>query len=300
MPANTGIFFCPKPKGQSARNQNLFLIFGSTQQKSVTKQVQFEQAILSYTKTGSGRKTLFAFHGFGQNAQVFNKLSESLTDTYTIYSFDIFFHGNSVWGYDEQPLEKEFWNRLMQELITKESIDEFSVLGYSMGAKFALATLESFPHQTREVFLLAPDGIKTSMWYSLATYPVTLRNLFKSTIRKPQRFNAIAGFAFRTGLIDKGMLRFVEAQMNTEEKRKRVYFSWVVFRHLSFSMQQISSIINQNSIKLLMLVGRFDKIITAKNMNGLTNRVPQAQVEVIDAGHNTIIDASIEILNKTK
>jgi pimeloyl-ACP methyl ester carboxylesterase len=262
----------------------------------ITRLLQFEQATLSYTKTGNGTNVLFAFHGFGQNAQSFNKVSESLSDRYTIYSFDIFFHGNSQWGYHEQPLEKKFWNRLIQKLLSEESIQEFSVLGFSMGGKFALATLEGFPTHVKEVFLIAPDGVKTSMWYSLATYPVALRNLFKSTISKPQRFNAIANFAYRTRLIDKGILRFVESQMNTEQKRQRVYLSWVVFRHLSFNMTEVSKIINQQAIKLIVIVGRFDKIITSRNMTKLTALVPHVQLEVIEAGHNSVVDASVSIL----
>lgn len=262
------------------------------------KQLQFEQARLSYTRTGNGKKVLFVFHGFGQTAQAFNKLSEALSAGYTIYSFDIFFHGNSVWGYHEHPLEKEFWSRMIKKLLDEESITEFSVLGFSMGGKFALATLEALPNRVKEIFLIAPDGIKTSVWYNLATYPIALRNLFKSTIKKPLRFKAIADFAFRAGLIDRGILRFVESQMNTEEKRNRVYFSWVVFRHLSFSMRHISSLITLHTIKLVVIVGTFDKIITAKNMSRLTNLVPHAQLEVIEAGHNNVVDASIEILKK--
>lgn len=189
---------------------------------------------------------------------------------------------------------------MIKEFITAESISEFSVLGYSLGGKFVLATLEGFPDQVKEVFLLAPDGIKTSMWYSLATYPIALRKLFKSTIKKPQRFHAIADFAFRAGLIDRGILRFVESQMNTEEKRQRVYASWVVFRHFNFNMTLISEIINRYTIKLVVIVGKYDKIITAKNMNRLTDLVPHAQLEVIEAGHNNVVDASVEILNKIK
>lgn len=265
-----------------------------------TRLLQLEQATLSYTKTGNGKSILFAFHGFGQRAQTFNNLSESLSHSYTIYSFDIFFHGNSVWGYGEQPLEKEFWNRIIKKFITAESINAFSVLGYSLGGKFALATLERFQNQVKEVFLIAPDGIKTSIWYRLATYPFAFRNLFKSIIKKPQRFHVVANFAFRTGLIGKGILRFAESQMNTESKRQRVYLSWVVFRHFDFNMTHISAIINRHAIKLVVIVGKHDKIITARSMKRLTDFVSHAQLEVIDAGHNNVVDASIEILNTIK
>ena len=257
--------------------------------------LQYKQATLRYTKTGNGKKVLFTFHGFGQTSQVFCKLSESLSADYTIYNFDLFFHG-SLWNQDEQPLEKVFWNELIQKFISAEGIHELSVLGFSMGAKFALATLEAFPARVKEIFLLAPDGIKTNTWYSLATYPTALRALFKTTIKNPLIFNATANFAFRTRLIDKGVLRFVKSQMNTEEKRNRVYLSWVVFRHLHFSMRHISRMIHEHRVKLVVITGRFDKIITAKNMGKLLRHVPHARLEMLDTGHNGVIDGSIEIL----
>lgn len=260
--------------------------------------LELDQAKLNFIKTGTGNRVLLAFHGFGQSSEVFNKLAASLSATYTTYQVDIFFHGDSEWGFDQKPLEKEFWSRLMRKFLEEHSISTFSMLGYSMGGKFVLATLEAFPENVKEIFLLAPDGIKTSMWYSLATYPVALRNLFKSMIKKPNRFNTLANSVFRLGLIDKGVLRFVESHMNTEEKRNRVYYAWVVFRHLKFSMPAIAGIINENNIRLVMILGKFDKVITAKNMDALLQHVKHYQLEIPDTGHNGVIGASIKILNK--
>lgn len=258
----------------------------------------FERSVLHYSKIGTGKQILLAFHGFGQNTSVFSKLAESLSHTYTLYVMDIFFHDKSEWGYGEQPLEKAFLKRLLTEFLSKHSIDHFSVLGFSMGGKFALAATEAFPERVKELILLAPDGIKTSMWYSLATYPVALRKVFKSMIHKPERFKAVANFVFRTGLLDKGIQRFVESQMNTEEKRNRVYLSWVVFRHLTFTTTSIADIINKNKIRLVLIIGKFDKIITAKNMKGFLAKVDTYQLEIPPTGHTGLLEASIDILNK--
>jgi pimeloyl-ACP methyl ester carboxylesterase len=263
----------------------------------VTRQLlQLEQAKLYFTKTGTGDRTLIAFHGFGQSSRVLDVLAASLSNSYTVYQVDIFFHGDSEWNAGEQPLEKAFWNRIMEKFLEEQAITTFSLLGFSMGGKFVLATLEGFPDRVKEIFMLAPDGIRTSVWYSLATYPVALRNLFKSMIEKPKRFNAIAAFAFRAGLIDKGILRFVESQMNTQKKRKRVYYSWVVFRHLTFSIRNIATLFNQHNIRLVMILGKFDKVITVKNMHALLRQVKRYQLEMPDVGHNGVIEASINIL----
>lgn len=258
----------------------------------------FQHAKLFFTTAGQGEKSLLLFHGFGQDHKVFKKLEEQLQEEYTIYSFDIFFHGKSQWNKREQPLEKDFWKALLTEFINQHHIVKFSLLGFSMGGKFAFASLEAFPEKTEHIFLLAPDGIKTNFWYSLATYPTAFRHLFKSLINRPGRLNAIEKFAVSVGLIDKGILRFVESQMNTPEKRERVYYAWVVFRHLKFNMKTIASIINSNKINITLIVGKYDKIITVKNMDLLLNKLVDYKFEVLETGHNGVIQESVKVLGK--
>ena len=244
---------------------------------------------INYIQTGN--RPLLMFHGYGQDASVFNGIEG--------YSIDLFFHGKSVWNKDETPIEKSEWKEIIGKFLDDHRIDQFSVLGFSMGGKFAIATLEAFPDRVKEIILLAPDGIKTSFWYSLATYPFAFRNLFKSTISNHKRFLRIATSAKKLGLIDKGVLRFVETQMDSEEKRKRVYYSWVVFRHLKFDIDKIAKIINDRDIKLTLLVGRYDKIITAKNMKGLTSRIGNLKFEILDAGHTSLINKAKDYLPKS-
>lgn len=179
----------------------------------------------------------------------------------------------------------------MRAFLNENNITRFSLAGFSLGGKFALATVELFPEQVEKIFLIAPDGIKTSFWYSLATYPAALRRLFKSMITHPNRFFGLVKLVNKLGLADKGLLRFAEHQMNTEEKRKQVYYSWVVFRLLHFNMNEIAGIINNNNIPLTMAVGKYDKVISAKNMHRLLKRLRTYRIEILETGHNGLLKA---------
>jgi pimeloyl-ACP methyl ester carboxylesterase len=238
--------------------------------------------------TGHGEKPLLIFHGFGQSKQSFSELSGALSEKYTVYMFDLFFHGNSGWDYGEQPLEKDFWKKILGQFLAKHQLNSFSVLGFSIGGKFALASLESFPDRVDNLFLLAPDGIIISPWYWLATYPIVFRKLFKSMITMSGRFQHIANLAYKSGLINGGMLRFVEAQMSTEEKRKQVYLSWVVFRHLKFKMNTIASIINSKNINLTVVVGKHDRIVKPRDMQKLLKHVHRYELVTPETGHTGI------------
>jgi pimeloyl-ACP methyl ester carboxylesterase len=255
----------------------------------VDQSIQFEDAVLQYSKFGNGSEVLLALHGFGQDRQAFSELETKLAFQYTVFSFDIFFHGKSEWSRGENPLEKSFWRSLMLAFLKHNKIDRFNILGFSMGGKFALATLEAFPEKIDKTFLLAPDGIKINPWYKLATYPWVMRKIFKSMIRYPSRFQFIATWACKVGFIDKGILRFVESQMNTEEKRKQVYYSWVVFRHLKFDVTKIATLINSNSIKLMVVIGKYDKLVTVNHVQKLLKRVENHKLEILETGHTGLI-----------
>jgi pimeloyl-ACP methyl ester carboxylesterase len=117
-------------------------------------------------------------------------------------------------------------------------------------------------------------------------------------IDRPGRFHSIAQMAFTFKLIDKGILRFVESQMNSHEKRERVYHSWVVFRHLKFELSGIAKILNTHKIPMTMVIGKHDKIITAKNMTRLMSLVPHAKLQIVESGHNTVISAWAKAKNE--
>jgi len=257
--------------------------------------IDYQGSRLHYAKSGHGLAPLLLFHGFGQDHKVFDVWIRALENKYTIYAFDLYFHGQSTWPL-RRPLEKSDWKQIMMQFLGKEKIKLFVVVGFSLGGKFALTTLEAFTDKVTKVVLLAPDGIKTSLWYNLATYPIAVRLLFKRMVLQPRRFFTLAQFFQRVGLVNKGLVRFAESQMDTEEKRRRVYYSWVYFRHFKFDIPALASMLNQQHIPLLMLTGKYDKVIPTKNMEGLLQRLLQKQVEVIEAGHNDLVNAALKFI----
>jgi len=260
--------------------------------------LRYKNSTLSYQKSGHGEKILLLFHGFGQHHHAFASLTENLQSQYTLYAFDLFFHGNSQWNEGEQTLEKEMWKEMMVQFINEHAIKKFSVLGFSMGGKFALACLELFPTQVAHIYLLAPDGIKTNFWYTLATYPFLMRKFFKSMILKPGRLHAITSILHRLRLMDHRLLRFAESQMDKPEKRNRVYYSWVVFRHLKFDMKKMAGEMERHAIKLTLIIGKHDKIITKQNMQPLLRHLHNYELDMLDTGHHGVIAGSIPLLAK--
>lgn len=249
---------------------------------------EFKNTKIHYSKKGTGKKIIIAFHGFGLNHKAFDAITDQLTTAYTIYSFDLFFHGKSHWN-DQPVLTKPFWKKLMATFCEQNRITNFSMLCFSLGGKFALATLEAMPDKIERLFMIAPDGIKTSIWYNLATYPLIFQNYFKSLIVKPSRFFNLVSFFKKLRLMDKGILKFAASQMNTIKKRRRVYYSWVVFKHLTFDLDHIASLINQNVIGFDIFLGAYDKIITPDGMKKILNKLNHYDLHMVESGHNDLI-----------
>lgn len=263
---------------------------------TTSKFIQRETSRLHYVEAGQGSRTLLFFHGFGQDHTIYIPLIRSLSNDFRIFIFDLFFHGSSEWNEGEVPLEKQHWRAWMEDFMKQENISFFSMCAYSLGGKFAFATLELFPDRVKQLYLIAPDGVKTNFWYSLATWPWMMRKFFRSLIHHHQRFLFLANQLNKFHLVDKGLVRFALYQMDTPAKRERVFMSWVVFRHLRFSMPHIARLINDFGIKTTLIVGKHDKVITPAAMQHLLRHLSHCSFEVIDCGHTGLIYKSLPFI----
>jgi pimeloyl-ACP methyl ester carboxylesterase len=259
----------------------------------------FHQGVeLHYTVNGYGSKVLLAFHGFGQTQAHWQPLADVIGSAYTVYAFDLFFHGKSLWPFKDKPLSKSFWKELLEQLLTRYAIKQFSVAGFSLGGKFALVTLECFPEHVKEVILLAPDGIKTNFWYSLATWPQWTKPIFRHLTVKPKAFNNFARIVHKLRLADKGIIRFARSQMQSREQRKRVYYAWIVFKEMRPALSDIAKLINTRHIQLFMYLGQYDRIITTTNMQQFLQQIHTPTVQVLKTGHNHLIEEVAGVYTK--
>ena len=251
---------------------------------------------LFYYKAGSGKLPLLVFHGFGQTHKAFNVWISHLEQKYTLILVDLYFHGKSTWTDVDCTLEKDVWKDAVGMIMDQENITAFSLAGYSMGGKFALATLEAFPDSVKELFLIAPDGITRNFWYSMATGSAPLRKLFKSMIGHELRFSHLIRVARLLRLADKKVLRFAENQMDTANKRARVYNTWVIFRLLQFDVHEITAMLNRLGIPATVITGRYDRIVPPHTIREPLNRLKNMNFQVVESGHNDLITAAIPFL----
>jgi len=249
----------------------------------------YRNIYIHFYKYEGGPKKLICFHGFGQQASDLKNLAARLAEHYTIYSIDLFYHGKSSWPDCEKALTKGFWNELFNAFLTYNRIDQYSLCGYSLGGKIVLSILESTVKSPKEVLLIAPDGIQTNLWYSLATYPYWMKRTFKYAVQHPGFYHRFSKILQATGILDKGIIKFANNQMSTETKRKKVYCTWLVYRKLKPDLVKVVENQRNKNIPVKVFLGKYDRMINQKKIEAFLSTLSQHKLTILPKGHNTLI-----------
>ncbi len=230
--------------------------------------------------------TLICFHGFGQEADDFDFLAKRY-EGYRIIAINLFFHGKSNLN-PPVALNENDWKLYLDKLFLKESVERFSVIGYSMGGRFALTTLQHFAAQMDYLYLIAPDGLVEGNWYRFATGSKTQRLLFKTVLRSYPSFLAIAKSLSNMGVLNKGLLKFAQVHLQSKEERNRVFNSWICFRKLVLSPKKLHKISLQHKVTVRIILGNYDRVIPVKRIVPKLIISPFITLQKVDITHHKL------------
>ena len=251
---------------------------------------------LHYQKIGKSDKILLAFHGMGQDFSCFQKFAQTFENQYTTYLFDLPFHGKSK--INQTIITKEIWREYLEVFLHENQIENFSIISFSMGGRFALATLEAFTERIENTILLAPDGITEDPFYYGATRFGFTRNIFKKVLKNNHKFHGFAGFLTRMGIVHESVLKFAKIMVDTPEKQEQLYKSWVGFRALNFNIEKLAQLINNQDINLKIFMGKYDKLLPIHNVYPLTKRLNNTKLIILESTHGRLVEKTVEYLKK--
>ncbi len=249
---------------------------------------------LHYQKIGKSDKILLAFHGMGQDFSCFQKFAQTFENQYTTYLFDLPFHGESQ--VDEPIITKEIWKEYLEIFLQENQIKNFSIIAFSMGGRFALATLEAFSDSIENALLLAPDGITEDPFYYGATRFNLTRNIFKKVLKNNHKFHGFAGFLSRIGIVHESVLKFAKMMVDTPQKQEQLYKSWIGFRTLSFDLKKLVQLINNQQINVKIFMGKYDKLLPIHNVYPITKLLKNLELITLESTHGRLVEKTIEYL----
>lgn len=134
---------------------------------------------------GRGSQLLFAFHDFGQHADVFLPLERELGHKYTIIAIEIPGLGHSVW--QQKQVDKLALVTIIERLKLEFKVEKFDLLAIGFGSLYALSLIEQRSEWIEKVVLFAPDGLRRSSWQSAATRHFLAKGKIKAAIADPAK-----------------------------------------------------------------------------------------------------------------
>lgn len=253
-------------------------------------------ARLHYYEYGTGSEILIAFHGFGMRGNQFSKLENALGDRYKIYSFDLFFHG-------ETQLIDDTVNTIRKGLNAPEiahAIDDFltsigkkdasfSLLSYSIGAKLALAVLQTFPKRVNNAYFIAADGFETNPILKICSSK-HINNWMLKLVYNPKILNYILNTLYKYKYVDDALHRILSFEFSTQPYRMISYKTITYYSRLKFSRQHLAQLINDNNIEAHFFFGKTDKLFPAGIAQRFGKLLNQPNIHIFNQGHELIND----------
>ncbi|WP_019037369.1 alpha/beta fold hydrolase [Psychroflexus tropicus] len=103
----------------------------------------YKQTKVHFTSSGEG-EPIILLHGFLENSSMWKDLQQQLSETHSVFALDLPGHGNTeAIGYIHT---MEEYAALVLAFADHQKMDNFSVIGHSMGGYVALALAEPNPH----------------------------------------------------------------------------------------------------------------------------------------------------------
>lgn len=252
---------------------------------------EHEQARWHYYTFGTGKKALIAMHGFGQNGKMFEVIAPAFAEEYTIYAFDFIIHGKTEWN-SEEACKPKNWANMLDAFAVEKNIKAFSLMGFSMGGKIFLHSLLFMKTPIKEIFPIAMDGVKLGFYHR-----PFLRNSFVEGLVKKIIFNSawtlkLTPILLRMNLISKQASDFMHYYFENERRKMRSYMVWKSMLYFLSPLEEITAFIEENKIKMHILFGKKDKILSPKTAKKLHKLIPSSTLNLVDGGH-FIVDESL-------
>jgi len=278
--------------GKHAPSIRLFSVAGSTV-LYLTEVLQlnshfltYQDSLIHYRYSGEGPKTVLCFHGFGTFARTFDWLAAHVPG-HIFIAFDLPYHGETRWNNGEMFTPADMLRII--DLCPHVKSESFGLMGYSMGGRICLQLVQEIPGKINNLVLLAPDGLHANPWYRLATRTRIGNLIFRRVMKEPRSFIRVLRRAASVGLVNKGVVKFVDRYLENDFVRRQVYRVWTSFRKFRPDLELIPDLLVKHGIPVSLIYGRYDTIIPlAPGERFFLGLKGKKRFDVLESGHQIL------------
>ncbi len=256
-----------------------------------------ENIRISYNIYGKGSFPLLCFHGYGQSSEVYSIYENTLGKNYILYSFDLFYHGESVvLNNSTNNLTEEMVN-IMKYFIKENNIEEFGVFGYSIGCRPAMLLIDNFYDRIKYVMLGSPEFLYERWLFKFLTRNIFGKTLFKFVVRNNNIFFYIVYFLYVVGIIKKSVYGITALNLRYKHRIRKVYKVWNLYSRFQYNHNVLEKL--GKDVKLEIYLAKDDSIVKNKKIENILNNLNHYfRFEKIYTNHFNLLYAINDLLKK--
>lgn len=246
------------------------------------------------SNSGDSSLPLVMLHGWGMNLRVFDQLRADLGDGFETWAIDLPGHGRSPWW----PAAAEF--EVQQQAVLQALPPRCLLLGWSFGAKLALAIAAAQPRRVAALVLLAasPKFAQGEDWphgmdrQALRAFDTVLKQDWQRTL---QDFIALQLRGSRSA--GEAQQRIEAALAAQGAPRREALLAGMALLE-SIDQRPIVPRIAQPT---LVIAGRNDRVTPPAAAQWLARSLPDARLfEVPRAGHAPMVSHHLEVAEQVR
>jgi pimeloyl-ACP methyl ester carboxylesterase len=239
-------------------------------------QIKTENGIFNAHFYGNGAAYALALHGFNQNGTYFQTLSEQYPHL-TICAIDLPWHGKTEWFADSLKLRD--FDPIIRFLDAEGPIH---LIGFSMGARLAIALSQVYPRLTRSMTLLSPDGIAGPYHFLTEYIPQGLRKRLGKWLDNPQWLLDLSNTLHDNGILGRFPNAFVNKHLRHPANRDRLFKCWQSLPNFPVTLGA-----NTNT-PTIFVIGKRDKLIKVESIRKFAQLLSKHRIYAIDRGHDVM------------
>lgn len=225
---------------------------------------------------GHGPQYALALHGFAQDGTYFEALSRQFPQL-SVCAVDLPWHGETDWQAEDFVLRD--FDPLIRFLDTQGPIH---LVGFSLGARIAVALSQVYPRLTKSMLLLSPDGMAGPYRFLTEYIPQSWKKGLENLLRDPGWLVDSADFLHRNGLLSTFPRLFVRRHLQQPEARGRLFSCW---RSLpNFPVTLGANLETPTTI----VVGERDELVRLEGIRNFARPLRHSRIVVVDRGHDVL------------
>lgn len=255
--------------------------------------LQYHEHHIHYERYGHGERLLIALHGIGGNGRLFKAVTEVLWEDYTVLALDLPYHGDTEWkALEYTPNEL---SEVLMLLLDRYGYQRFSVLVHSMGGRLLVGLTPRMAHLWDALYLFAPGGFQYVFTESRWLFGHGMRERMRRYFESNEGFLRILEGAKRLKLLSRQMYWLLTRQIDTPERRARLFRSWVSLSHVPMRMGiRERQCWKQHQIPCYFFGGKADHITPIRHFKHFIRHYPYATLTVVEGNHFFVKDDLIQ------